>query len=95
MEKSGGIIEAVKIAQRARKAGRKIMLGCMVSSSVAIAQSLYMSSLADYYDLDGPQLLDEDIASGISYFKESIEVDQEIIGGPKLRREVFEKYIQS
>jgi L-Ala-D/L-Glu epimerase len=94
MVKSGGIIEAIRIATRARQDKKKVMLGCMVESSVGIAQSIYMSSLGDYYDLDGPQLLDEDIASGISYDKDSIAVDREIIGGPKLKRDIVEKYIQ-
>lgn len=94
MEKSGGIIEAIKIANKAREENKKVMLGCMVESSVGISQSVYMSSLADYFDLDGPQLLESDIAEGIRYDKESIEVDAEIIGGPKLKRDVIEKYIQ-
>jgi hypothetical protein len=93
MEKCGGIIEAIKIANAAKEDGKKIMLGCMVESSVGIAQSVYMSSMADYYDLDGPLLLENDIASGIKYNLENIEVDREIIGGPKLNREIFEKYI--
>jgi L-alanine-DL-glutamate epimerase-like enolase superfamily enzyme len=94
MEKTGGVVEASRIARRAREDKKKVMLGCMVESSIGIAQSLYMSSLADYHDLDGPQLIDEDIASGIHYLKETIEVDREIIGGPKLKREIIEKYIQ-
>jgi len=94
MEKSGGIIEALKIARQARVDGKKVMLGCMVESSVGIAQSIYMSSMADYHDLDGPQLLETDIASGIKYDRESIEVDCEIIGGPKLRREIVERFIE-
>jgi len=94
MEKCGGIIEGMKIANAAREDKKKVMLGCMVESSVGISQSVYMSSLADYFDLDGPQLLESDIASGIRYDKESIEVDREIIGGPKLKRDVIEKYIQ-
>ena len=53
-----------------------------------------MSSVADYFDLDGPLLLEDDIADGIRYDRESIEVDREIIGGPKLKRNVIEKYIQ-
>ncbi|MDZ4723038.1 MAG: enolase C-terminal domain-like protein [candidate division Zixibacteria bacterium] len=93
MEKSGGILEAARIAINARKDGKKVMLGCMVESSVGIAQSVYMSSLADYYDLDGPHLLEHDIAQGINYNRESIEVDREIIGGPRLLRDVVEKYI--
>lgn len=95
MEKSGGILEAVRIAEKARKDKRKVMLGCMVGSSVGIAQSVYMSSMADYCDLDGPQLLEQDIASGILYQKEQIQVDREIIGGPKLKRDVVEKYLQN
>ena len=92
MEKTGGILEAVKLAETARKAEKKVMLGCMVESSVGIAQSVYMSSLADYHDLDAPQLLEDDIAQGITYRQEAIEVDREIIGGPKLKRDVVEKY---
>lgn len=93
MEKCGGIIEGIKIAKQARQDKKKVMLGCMVESSVGIAQSVYMSAHADYFDLDGPLLLEDDIASGIRYDRESIEVDREIIGGPKLKRDVVEKYI--
>ncbi len=94
MEKCGGILEGVRIAKRAHTDGKKVLLGCMVESSIGIAQSVYMSSQADYFDLDGPLLLKDDIAHGIRYDKESIEVDREIIGGPKLLREVVEKYIK-
>lgn len=93
MEKSGGIIPAVRIAGQARRDKKKVLLGCMVESSVGIAQSVYMSSLADYHDLDGPQLLETDIAQGIIYDKDTIQVDREIIGGPSLKRDVVEKYI--
>lgn len=93
MEKCGGILEAVKIADLARADEKKVMLGCMVESSVGIAQSVYMSSKADYFDLDGALLLADDIADGINYDRESIEVDREIIGGPKLKRDVMQKYI--
>lgn len=93
MEKCGGILEGIRVANEARSHDKKVMLGCMVESSVGIAQSVYMSSQADYFDLDGPLLLKDDIAHGIKYDRESIEVDREIIGGPKLKRDVVEKYI--
>lgn len=93
MEKSGGILEASRIARRAREDKKKVLLGCMVESSVGIAQSVYMSSLADYHDLDAPQLLVDDIAQGITYENNTIHVDREIIGGPVLKRDVVEKYI--
>jgi len=93
MEKCGGIMNAMKIARVVREDKKKIMLGCMLESSVGIAQSLYMSSMADYWDLDGPLLIEDDIATGINYCMDTIEVDREIIGGPKLKRDVVEKYI--
>jgi L-alanine-DL-glutamate epimerase-like enolase superfamily enzyme len=93
MEKSGGILQASRIAREARADKKKVMLGCMVESTVGIAQSVYMSSLADYHDLDAPQLLVNDIASGITYDRDTIQVDREIIGGPALIREIVEKYI--
>ncbi len=94
MEKCGGILHGVLLARAAQADKKKVMLGCMVESSVGIAQSVYMSSLADYFDLDGPLLLEDDIAHGILYDRESIRVDREIIGGPKLRREILDRYIQ-
>lgn len=93
MEKCGGILHGIALARQAQNDGKKVMLGCMVESSVGIAQSVYMSALADYFDLDGPLLLEDDIAMGISYHRETINVDREIIGGPKLRRDVLNKYL--
>ncbi|MFH1687314.1 MAG: enolase C-terminal domain-like protein [bacterium] len=92
-EKSGGIVQASKLAKQAATDGKKIMLGCMVQSSLGIAQAVYMSSQADYFDLDGPLLLESDIGRGIRYNRESIEVDREIIGGPKIRRDIVQKYL--
>lgn len=91
-EKAGGILPAAKLAALARADGKKVMLGCMVGSSISMAPSIYMSSLADYFDLDGPLLLEEDLGRGIRYDREAIEVDREIIGGPQLRRDVLQKY---
>lgn len=85
MSKSGGIIEAKRIALSARKDKCKIMLGCMVESSIGIAPAVYLSSLADYFDLDGPLLLEENIATGINFNLENVAVAEDIIGGPKLK----------
>lgn len=93
MEKCGGILHGIALARQAQNDRKKVMLGCMVESSVGIAQSVYMSALADYFDLDGPLLLEDDIAMGISYHREIINVDREIIGGPKLRHDVLYKYL--
>ena len=92
-EKSGGIVQASMIAELAARDDKKIMLGCMVQSSLGIAQAVYMSSQADYFDLDGPLLLESDIGRGIRYDRETIKVDREIIGGPKIRRDIVQKYL--
>jgi hypothetical protein len=90
MAKSGGIIEAIRIAGQAKKDRLIVMLGCMLESSIGISQSIYMSSLADYFDLDGPLLLNEDVATGIVFNLEKISVDENIIGGPKLKKEFLD-----
>ena len=87
MAKSGGIIEARKIALQAGKDKLKIMLGCMLESSVALSQAVYLSSLAEYFDLDGPLLLENDVASGIDFNLEKLAVKEDIIGGPRIREE--------
>jgi len=84
LSKSGGIIMAKDICRQAKNDKLKIMLGCMVESSIGIAQAVYLSSMADYFDLDGPILLKNDISSDIKYDMEKVSVDSNIIGGPKI-----------
>ncbi len=87
MAKSGGPLGSIKIARAARKDKRKVMLGCMVESSLGVAPALYLASLADYFDLDGPLLLEKDVAGGVNFILEKIEFGEDIIGGPKVKTE--------
>ena len=87
LSKSGSIIMAKDICRQARKDKIKVMLGCMVESSIGISQAVYLSSMADYFDLDGPILLKNDISSDIKYDMENISVDSNIIGGPKIEKQ--------
>lgn len=89
MAKTGGILEGIRLARMAKRDKLKVMLGCMVESSIGIAPALYMSSLADYFDLDGPLLLERDISDDINYNKNIITVDEKIIGGPGIKKEVL------
>lgn len=91
MAKSGGILEAKKIAEAAKRDKKKIMLGCMIESSIGLSQAVYLSSRADYFDLDSPLLLKEDIATGLFYDIEKITVDHTIIGGPRIKEEYLDK----
>ncbi len=91
MAKSGGILEAKKIADAAKRDKKKIMLGCMIESSIGLSQAVYLSSRADYFDLDSTLLLIEDIATGVFYDIEKITVDDSIIGGPRIKEEYLDK----
>jgi L-alanine-DL-glutamate epimerase-like enolase superfamily enzyme len=63
--KCGGIREALRMIALARGLGMQVMLGCFVSSSLAIAPPLTIATLADFADLDGHLLLAEDPFEGI------------------------------
>ena len=58
--KSHGIQEAMRMIWMARSLGMKIMLGCMIESSCAIAAAAHISPLVDYADLDGNLLISND-----------------------------------
>lgn len=67
LDKAGGLTEALAMAEAARAAGLKIMVGCMVSTSLAMAPALILAQKADWVDLDGPLLLAKDRTPGLSY----------------------------
>ena len=58
--KAGGIQEALRMIQLAKVMNMKIMLGCMIESSIAISAAAHLSPLIDWADLDGNLLLRED-----------------------------------
>lgn len=64
--KAGGLVNAKRLLVEARKSGLKTMLGCMIESSLGIRDALYLSSLADAFDLDGSLLIKEDPFNYIS-----------------------------
>jgi L-Ala-D/L-Glu epimerase len=65
LDKCGGILEARAMLETARALGMKTMLGCMVSSSVAITTAAHLSPLADWADLDGNLLVGNDPWEGV------------------------------
>jgi L-alanine-DL-glutamate epimerase-like enolase superfamily enzyme len=65
LSKRGGIRQALKMIHVARAAGLKVMIGCMVETSVGIAAAAQLAPLADWIDLDGHLLLADDPFEGI------------------------------
>jgi L-Ala-D/L-Glu epimerase / N-acetyl-D-glutamate racemase len=65
LAKCGGVGPAARMLSRARDLGFRTFLGCMEETSVAIAASASVASLADWADLDGNLLLADDPFAGL------------------------------
>ncbi len=67
LDKTGGLTEALALKAAAEDAGFKIMVGCMVSTSLAMAPGILVAQGAHVVDLDGPLLLAEDRTPAIEF----------------------------
>ena len=67
LDKTGGLTEAVGLVREARLLGLGLMVGCMVSTSLAMAPASLLAGLADFVDLDGPLLLARDREPAMRY----------------------------
>ena len=67
LDKTGGLTEALQLKNKALEAGFKIMVGCMVGSSLAMAPATLIAQNATFVDLDGPLLLAHDRRHGLLY----------------------------
>ena len=67
LDKTGGLTEAVGLVREARLLGLGLMVGCMVSTSLAMAPASLLAALADFVDLDGPLLLARDREPAMRY----------------------------
>jgi L-alanine-DL-glutamate epimerase-like enolase superfamily enzyme len=67
LDKTGGLTEALALKMAAEAAGYRIMLGCMVGSSLAMAPAVLVAQGVEIVDLDGPLLLAEDRAAPLVY----------------------------
>lgn len=65
LQKSGGIREAFKMIAVARAFRMKIMIGCMVETSIGISAAAQLAPLVDYVDLDGNILISDDPYDGV------------------------------
>jgi L-alanine-DL-glutamate epimerase-like enolase superfamily enzyme len=65
LAKAGGIAPARRMLERARELGFRTFLGCMEETSVGIAGSAVVASLAEWVDLDGCLLLADDPFEGL------------------------------
>jgi L-alanine-DL-glutamate epimerase-like enolase superfamily enzyme len=81
LDKTGGLTEALQLYQRARDDNFKILIGCMVCTSLSIAPARLLASNADWVDLDGPLLLARDRDDGLHYEHGKIAMPQRELWG--------------
>ncbi len=67
LAKSGGIREAMRMANAARALGLGVMLGCMIESGLGISAAAQIASLCDHVDLDGNLLIADDPWPGVEF----------------------------
>jgi L-alanine-DL-glutamate epimerase-like enolase superfamily enzyme len=65
LDKTGGLTEAWRLLHDARAQGFRIMVGCMVCSSLGIAPALEIAREAEFVDLDGSLWLENDHEGGV------------------------------
>lgn len=70
LSKIGSLVKARRVIDEAGKRGLQVMIGCMISSSLAISAGALLGTWADYVDLDGHLLIAEDPFTGATLDRE-------------------------
>jgi L-alanine-DL-glutamate epimerase-like enolase superfamily enzyme len=74
LAKCGGITRALQVIEQAKKFDMKVMLGCMIESSLAVTAAAHLTSLVDFIDLDGAELISNDPFDGMKFINRFIEL---------------------
>jgi L-alanine-DL-glutamate epimerase-like enolase superfamily enzyme len=75
LTKCSGLTPARRMIQQARTLGIKVMMGSMNESTIGSAAIAHFLPQLDLVDMDGPLLLSEDIATGISYTNGKVQLN--------------------
>ena len=81
LDKTGGLTEALRLCERVRESGFKLLIGCMVCTSLGIAPARLLASLTTWIDLDGPLLLARDRDHPVPYANGKIGVPSRELWG--------------
>ena len=71
--KSGGLTPAVAMIKRSHELGLRVMLGCMIETSIGTTAMAHLAGMAEWLDLDAPVLISNDPFNGMT-FDDSAEV---------------------
>ena len=67
LDKTGGLTEALALAEEAKRLGFTLMSGCMLGTSLAMRAALPIAVQSEIVDLDGPVLLGQDVSPALTY----------------------------
>jgi L-alanine-DL-glutamate epimerase-like enolase superfamily enzyme len=82
--KCGGLTPAMEMINVAKELNYKIMMGCMTESTIGISAGAALAPFCDYADLDGANLIANDIASGSEIVNGKINLSEDYGLGIKL-----------
>lgn len=71
LQKVGGLGPGLAMLRRARELGLRVMLGCMIETSLGVTAMAHLAGLADWLDLDAPLLIADDPFDGLWYDSDS------------------------
>lgn len=81
LDKTGGLTGALALAQAARSSGLRLMVGCMVATSLSMAPAHVLAQLCEFVDIDGPLLLKEDRVRPLCYEGAKVTVPEDVLWG--------------
>ena len=79
LDKFGGLSRSLEIIKFLKRKNKKILLGCMVSSSLSIIPTLSLAKYCDFLDLDGAYFLKKDFKNGIAYEDSNLFLNKNFI----------------
>ncbi|MEY4343941.1 MAG: hypothetical protein RI970_635 [Pseudomonadota bacterium] len=79
LDKFGGLNKSLGIIKFLKRKNKKILLGCMVSSSLSIVPALTVAKYCTFLDLDGAYFLKKDFNNGVSYKNGNLILNKDFV----------------
>jgi len=67
LQKAGGLSPVLHMLKRGQELGLRIMLGCMIETSIGATAMAHLMGTAEWVDLDSPILITNDPFDGIHF----------------------------
>jgi len=79
LDKFGGLNKSLEIIKFLKRKNKKILLGCMVSSSLSIVPALTIAKYCTFLDLDGAYFLKKDFKNGVYYENGNLILNKDFV----------------